>query len=101
MGADEGVLLCDPKFLGSDDLTSSLILEKALNKIVDSLGHEEAEDEADEPEIPSSKKTTKAPEPINPVGGRNSAQSKAVNKMSQAEYNAHMDKVESEKGRFW
>jgi len=76
-------------------------LEKALNKIVDSLGHEEAEDEADEPEIPSSKKTTKAPEPINPVGGRNSAQSKAMKNMSQAEYNAHMDKVESEKGRFW
>jgi electron transfer flavoprotein beta subunit len=35
MGADEGVLLCDPKFLGSDHVASSLILEQALKKIGD------------------------------------------------------------------
>jgi electron transfer flavoprotein beta subunit len=35
MGADEGILLCDSKFLGSDHVASSLILEQALKKIGD------------------------------------------------------------------
>lgn len=33
MGADEGVLLCDPQFLGSDHMAAASILEKAWAKI--------------------------------------------------------------------
>ena len=33
MGADEGILLCDPKFMGSDHLASSFIIEGALNNL--------------------------------------------------------------------
>ena len=35
MGADEGILLCDPKFMGSDHLASSFIIEGALKKLGD------------------------------------------------------------------
>ncbi len=35
MGADEGILLCDRKFLGSDHWASSIVLEKSLKKLGD------------------------------------------------------------------
>lgn len=49
---------------------------------------------------PKPTKTTKAPDPIEPVGGAD-AQQKDISKMSFAEYEAHMNKAERERKSTW
>ncbi len=78
---------------------SKLARIKTESRLVNQI--DQMVDEISAPPEPESKKLTEADDPINPLAGNDAAKpNKSLSEMSQAEYNAHMNKLERDNGKF-
>lgn len=95
----EAIAECDDPIkvmyaLGKDKALAADIAGKSAIQVARAIAKLDMSESKAKPSKPAS--TTKAPDPIVPVGGSD-AQQKSIDKMSFAEYEAHQNKIEREK----